>query len=30
MLHVFTTYYIPKIKPWIEKYYYVYVEVDEE
>ncbi|CAK89777.1 unnamed protein product (macronuclear) [Paramecium tetraurelia] len=29
MFHVFTTYYVPKIKPWVEKYYYVYVEVDE-
>ncbi|CAD8181380.1 unnamed protein product [Paramecium pentaurelia] len=30
MFHVFTTYYIPKMKILIEKYYYVYVEVDEE
>lgn len=30
MFHVFTTYYIPKMKNLIEKYYYVYVEVDEE
>ncbi|CAD8101169.1 unnamed protein product [Paramecium sonneborni] len=30
MYNVFTTKFIPKIKPWIEKYYYVYVDVDEE